>query len=162
MFGCRCLKLSYHGVGRCRMFLMALIFPWWIARSFLFGSNVPLVFQLSWGSTFGCWFIQHRPSHVVACFDGLEPSQFYWVTTYGMDPFDGLFGRREIIDTVGLLECFPCLFGWTPRLPPSPLLHQRYLVFSMTISNSDEDGFTFACNEDVFFFEYIDAVFCAD
>ncbi len=100
-------------------------------------------------------FIQHRPTHVFARFDGLEPSQFYWVTTYGMHPFDGLFGRWEIVDAVGLLEYFPCLFGWTPRLPLSPLLHQRYLVSSMTISNSDEDGFAFACNEDVFFFEYI-------
>jgi hypothetical protein len=107
-------------------------------------------------------FIQNRPTHIVACFDGLKPSQFYRVTTYGMHPFDGLFGIREIVDAVGLLECFPHLFGWTPRLPLSPLLHQRYLVSSMTISNSNEDGFAFACNEDVFFFEYIDAVFCED
>jgi hypothetical protein len=94
-------------------------------------------------------FIQHWPTHVVARFDGLEPSQFYWATTYGMHPFDGLFGRREIVDSVGLLECFSCLFGWMPRLSLSLLLHQRYLVSSMTISNSDEDGFAFACNEDV-------------
>jgi hypothetical protein len=55
-------------------------------------------------------FIQHWPTHVVARFDGLEPSQFYWVTTYGMHPFDGLFGRWEIVDAVGLLECFPYFF----------------------------------------------------
>jgi hypothetical protein len=107
-------------------------------------------------------FIQHQPTHVVACFDGLEPSQFYWVTTYGMHPFDGLFSQWEVIDAVGLSDCFHRLFGWMPRLPLSPLLHQRYLELSMTISNSDEDGFAFACNEDVFFFEYIDAVFCED
>ena len=28
----------------------------------------------------------------VTCFDGFEPSRFYWVTTYGVHPFDGLFG----------------------------------------------------------------------
>jgi hypothetical protein len=79
-----------------------------------------------------------------------------------MHPFDGLFGRREIVDAVGLSECFPCLFEWTPRLPLSLLLHQWYSVSSMTISNSNEDGFAFVCDEDVFFFEYIDAVFCED
>jgi hypothetical protein len=26
--------------------------PWWIIRSFLFGSDAPLQFQLSWDNTF--------------------------------------------------------------------------------------------------------------
>ncbi len=43
-----------------------------------------------------------------------------------------------------------------------PVVASTDLVSSMTISNSDEDGFAFACNEDVFFFEYIDVVFCED
>ena len=43
-----------------------------------------------------------------------------------------------------------------------PVVASMDLVLSMAISNSDEDGFAFACNEDVFFFEYIDAVFCED
>ncbi len=32
----------------------------------------------------------------------------------------------------------------------------------MAISNSDEDGFTFASYEHVFFLEYIDTLFCED
>ncbi len=41
----------------------------------------------------------------------------------------------------------------------SPLLHQRYLVLSMVISNSNEYGFAFACDEYVFFLEFIDSLF---
>ncbi len=32
-------------------------------------------------------FSQHWPAHVVARFDGFEPSQFYWVSADGMHPF---------------------------------------------------------------------------
>jgi hypothetical protein len=76
-----------------------------------------------------------------------------------MHHFDSFFGRWEIVDTVGLSESFLRLFGWTSRLPLSPLLHQWYLVLSIAISYSDEDGFALAHNEHVFFLEYIDAFF---
>ncbi len=42
----------------------------------------------------------------------------------------------------------------------TPLLHQRYLVASLVISDADENGFAFACYEDIFFLEYIDALLC--
>jgi hypothetical protein len=95
-----------------------------------------------------------------ACFDGFEPSKFYWVTTYGMHPFDGLFGGWEIVDTVGLSECFSCLFGWMSWLPLSLLLHQWYLVSSVAISYFNKDEFALAGDEYVFFL--IDAFFCED
>jgi hypothetical protein len=79
-----------------------------------------------------------------------------------MHPFDGLFGGWEIVDTVGLSECFLRLFRWTLQLPLSPLLHQWYLVSSLAISNSDEDEFALACDEHIFFLEYTDAFFCED
>jgi hypothetical protein len=41
----------------------------------------------------------------------------------------------------------------------APLLHQRYLVLSLIILDANEDWFLFACYEDVFFLEYIDALF---
>ena len=37
-------------------------------------------------------FIKHWPTHVVARLYGLEPRQFYRVSTYAVHPFDGLFG----------------------------------------------------------------------
>jgi hypothetical protein len=40
------------------------------------------------------------------------------------------------------------------------LLHQGYLVLSLVISDADEDWFPFACYEDVFFLEYVDALLC--
>ena len=79
-----------------------------------------------------------------------------------MHPFDGLFGGWEIVDTVVLSECFLRLFGWTSRLPLSPLLHQRYSVSSVAISYSNKDGFALACDEHIFFLERIDAFFCED
>jgi hypothetical protein len=36
-------------------------------------------------------------------------------------------------------------------------LHQWYLVLSLVVSDANEDWFSFACYEDVFFLEYIDA-----
>ena len=43
-----------------------------------------------------------------------------------------------------------------------PVLDQWYLVLSMAISYSNEDGFALARDEHVFFLEYIDAFFCED
>jgi hypothetical protein len=40
------------------------------------------------------------------------------------------------------------------------LVHQWYLVPSLVISDANEDWFPFACYEDVFFLEYIDALLC--
>ncbi len=57
------------------------------------------------------------------------------------------------------LSVFHAFFGWTSRLSLSPLLHQWYLASTMAISNSDEDGFALACDEHVFFLEYIDTFF---
>jgi hypothetical protein len=37
-------------------------------------------------------FHKHRPTHIVARLYGLEPRQFYQVSTYSVHPFDGLFG----------------------------------------------------------------------
>jgi hypothetical protein len=38
-------------------------------------------------------FCQHLSAHVVSRFDGFEPSQFDWVSTDGVQRFDGLLGR---------------------------------------------------------------------
>ncbi len=37
-------------------------------------------------------FRKHWPTHIVARFYGLDPHQFYRVSTNSMPPFDGLFG----------------------------------------------------------------------
>jgi hypothetical protein len=47
-------------------------------------------------------FSQHRPAHVVACFDGFEKSQYDRVSTDSMHPFDGLLNQWEIVDAVGM------------------------------------------------------------
>jgi hypothetical protein len=44
----------------------------------------------------------------------------------------------------------------------APLLHQWYLVLSVVISDADEDWFSFACDEDALFLEYIDALLRED
>ncbi len=44
----------------------------------------------------------------------------------------------------------------------APLLHQRYLVSTLVVSYANEDWFPFACYEDIFFLEYIDALLCED
>jgi hypothetical protein len=41
-------------------------------------------------------------------------------------------------------------------------LHQWYSASSVAVSYADEDGFALACDEHVFFFEYVDAFFCED
>jgi hypothetical protein len=46
---------------------------------------------------------QHQPAHVVAHFDGFEPSQFDRVSTDGVHPFDGFLSQWEIVETVGLM-----------------------------------------------------------
>jgi hypothetical protein len=38
------------------------------------------------------------------------------------------------------------------------LLHQQYLVLSLVLLDANEDWFPFACYEDVFFLEYVDAL----
>ncbi len=42
------------------------------------------------------------------------------------------------------------------------LLHQWYLVLSLVILDANEDWFPFACYEDVFFLEYIEALLRED
>ncbi len=42
------------------------------------------------------------PAHIVSLFDGFEPSQFDWVSTDSMHPFDGLLGQWEIVDAIGV------------------------------------------------------------
>jgi hypothetical protein len=42
----------------------------------------------------------------------------------------------------------------------APLLHQWYSVSSLVILDADEYGFAFACDEDVYFLEYFDALLC--
>ncbi len=38
------------------------------------------------------------------------------------------------------------------------LLHQQYLVLSLVVLDANEDWFSFACYEDVFFLECVDAL----
>ncbi len=47
-------------------------------------------------------FSQHWPAQVVSCFACFEPSQFDWVSTDGVHPFDGLLVQWEMVDTAGL------------------------------------------------------------
>jgi hypothetical protein len=44
----------------------------------------------------------------------------------------------------------------------APLLHQRYSVLSLVISDANEDWLPFACDKDVFFLEYVDALLQED
>ncbi len=48
-------------------------------------------------------FSQHWPAHVVASFDGFEPSRVDRISTDGVYPFDGLLSQWEIVDAVGLM-----------------------------------------------------------
>ncbi len=75
---------------------------WWTVLFFLFGSDAPLWFDCLRVVLLDIAFSQHRPAHVVAHFDGFAPSQFDWVSTDGVHPFDGLLSRWEIVEAVGL------------------------------------------------------------
>ncbi len=56
----------------------------------LFGSDVLLQFDCFGVVLLVVAFSQHQPAHIVAHFDGFEPSQFDLVSTDGVHPFDGL------------------------------------------------------------------------
>ena len=49
-------------------------------------------------------------------------------------------------------------------VPVAIVLVVASMVFGIgkAVSNSDEDGFVLACDEHIFFLEYIDAFFCED
>jgi hypothetical protein len=59
-------------------------------------------FSCIWVVLLDAVFSQHWPAHVVARFDGLDPSQFDQVSTDGVHPFDGLLSQWEIVGIVGL------------------------------------------------------------
>ena len=73
-----------------------------------------------------------------------------------MHPFDGLFGGRQVVDTVGLSQGVSCFLGWVPRLPVPFVLHKRDSVSSMPVTGANEEGLTSASDEYVCVFMYGD------
>ena len=71
-----------------------------------------------------------------------------------MHPFDGLLGRGQVVDAVGLAQCRPSIFGWASGLPLALLLCQWNAVAAAAVSSSDEYWGAFAHDKDVLFIVY--------
>ena len=75
-----------------------------------------------------------------------------------MPPFDGLLSGWQIIDAIGLLEI---LFGPLRRfagLPLASLLDEWDAIADTLVSFANDDGLTFACDQDIIFFVNGDAI----
>ena len=92
-----------------------------------------------------------------ASLDGLEPCRFDRVAVDRMHTFDGLPGRGQVIDAVGLAQFHPSLLGWASGLPLDLLLYQWDAVAAAAISGSDEYSGAFARDKDFLFIVYGDA-----
>lgn len=120
-------KWDWFGFGRLCIFL-CLVHVVFI--SFVRLRVVLLDFRLS----------EERSSSEGPCFDGLDLCGLHWVATNGMHPFDCLLCGLEVIDTVCLLEGFCDACFWLPWLPMPLLLHKWYVVASLLVPDSNEDG----------------------
>jgi hypothetical protein len=61
-----------------------------------------------------------------------------------MEPLDGLFGGRQVIDTVGLLENGFGSLGWVSGSPVVTVLGERDTIPTVVVANPYQDGFTLA------------------
>ena len=69
-----------------------------------------------------------------------------------MHPFDGLCHGGEIAYAVGVAYGVSGLFRWGPRLPSSVVLDEWDAVAAVSVSCSNEEGFTLASDEYILFF----------
>jgi hypothetical protein len=79
-----------------------------------------------------------------------------------MEPLDGLFGGRQVIDTVGLLENGFGSLGWVSGSPVVTVLGERDTIPTVVVANPYQDGFTLAGDEDIVFLMDGDTVCCKD
>ena len=77
-----------------------------------------------------------------------------------MHPLERFLGRREVIDTVGLLEIFLGVLCQSPWLPITSIFYEQYPISSKLVLFANENCLTLACDEDVIFFVDRDPLFC--
>ena len=79
-----------------------------------------------------------------------------------MHPFDGLLCGREVIYAVGLMEFVLGVFSGLVWLSLPTLLDKGGAITSFAIRSSNEDWFSFACDENILFLVYSHTIFGED
>ena len=96
--------------------------------------------------------VQHRPSYVVTCFDGLDLYGLDCISADRMHPLDGFFCELQAVYDIGLLEIFLSFLCWIEWLPLPVILGQWYAVSATFISLADENGISWTFNQHILFF----------